>query len=120
MQPKMAMSHITIPLLLGLAFGLVSCATPPQAIAVAQTAVEKKEEPVVPAPVATPLVTEVVKNPLLAEIRTPDMLKMPSENELRSSTPVKPKEEAGTGAVVSRPSVETIANPVQNPPPATQ
>jgi hypothetical protein len=114
----MVTSNITASLLLGSVLVLVSCATPPKATAVAEAPVVKKVEPVAPVPVVTPPPTEVPKNPLLAEIRTPDMLKMPTDSELRSSAPVKPKEESGAGAVVSRPPADTIADPKKTPPPA--
>ena len=77
---------------------LVSCAAP-KAVVIEAPAVPKKvvkaPQPVVEAPVPTPIVNE--------GLRMPDMLAMPTESEFRATNPTVPKLGNEAGAVIARP-----------------
>ena len=84
--------------LLGVALALASCAAP-KATVVEQAPVPKKQESV-----PEPVVAES-ELPALPDdgIRMPDMLGMPGDGDVRSTSPVGQKTSSGSGAVISRP-----------------
>jgi hypothetical protein len=89
---------------LGLAGLMVSCAAP-KATVVEQAPVKIKEEKA-PEPVAPELnVPAQVDDGL----RLPDMLAMPSEGDFRSTSPGAVKTSNSSGAVISRPPVDTAS-----------
>lgn len=93
-----------LPLLLMPVLILGACA--PKAVVVEEVPVTANPEPEAPsAEVADP---ENPNQPVLADdgIRLPDMLTLPSDNELRSARAPATHPAAGSGAVIARPPTE--------------